>query len=107
MGAASRSVGRHHHPKPGQIAHLDKDPANNSEENLAFLCFEHHDQFDSRTSQSKNLTRLEIERYRLELYQHFSPWNRVSHPEYLLNYLAASISIEDMAKILSRSVPRI
>jgi hypothetical protein len=42
--------------KQGQIAHLDQDPANNNESNLAFLCFDHHDQFDSKTSQSKNLT---------------------------------------------------
>jgi hypothetical protein len=53
--------------KKGQIAHLDHNPANNGEDNLAFLCLEHHDQYDSRTSQSKGLTIDELKRYRTEL----------------------------------------
>jgi hypothetical protein len=86
--------------KHGQIAHLDKNAANDSESNLAFLCLVHHDQFDSRTSQSKNFTRTEIERYRVELYQHFSSWNRFTQPKFLLNYIAASIGTKDIAKTL-------
>src|SRR5690242_9327611 len=86
--------------KRGQIAHLDKDPANSSEENLAFLCLEHHDQFDSRTSQSKGLTRAEVETYREELYSHFSQWNRTLRPQYLLNYLVSSIDNTDIARTL-------
>ena len=57
--------------KAGQIAHLDKDNSNNSYENLAFLCFEHHDQYDSKTSQSKNFTIKEVKRYREELKENF------------------------------------
>lgn len=53
--------------KRGQIAHLDRDASNNTFENLAFLCLEHHDQYDSRTSQSKGLTIDEVKRYRTEL----------------------------------------
>ncbi len=53
--------------KQGQIAHLDQDPNNNSENNLAFLCFDHHDQYDSTTCQSKNLTMLEVIQFREEL----------------------------------------
>jgi len=53
--------------KRGQIAHLDRDPSNNTLDNLAFLCLEHHDQYDSRTSQSKGLTLEEVQRYRTEL----------------------------------------
>jgi hypothetical protein len=55
--------------KRGQIAHLDGDPANNAEDNLVFLCLDHHDQFDSSTSQSKGLTRGEIVFYRKQLLQ--------------------------------------
>jgi hypothetical protein len=51
------------------MAHLDQDPANSAAENLAFLCLEHHDQYDSRTSQSKGLTPQEVKCYRVELYQ--------------------------------------
>jgi hypothetical protein len=86
--------------KTGQIAHLDQDPSNDSEDNLAFLCLEHHDQYDSRSSQSKNLTRAEVERYRTELYLHFSPWNRIGTSQHLLNYLAASIDSKHIARTL-------
>lgn len=53
--------------KKGQIAHLDRDASNNSPDNLAFLCLDHHDQYDSRTSQAKGLTIEEVKRYRTEL----------------------------------------
>lgn len=54
--------------KPGQIAHLNHDPANNDEENLAWLCLPHHDRYDSRTSQSKGLTIEEVKEARAALY---------------------------------------
>jgi len=57
-------------PKRGQIAHLDHDASNNAPDNLVFLCLEHHDEYDSRTSQSKGLTRSEIQRFREELKEH-------------------------------------
>lgn len=56
--------------KQGQIAHLDHNPENNNADNLAFLCFDHHDQYDSRTSQSKKLTIQELKNFRNELYGH-------------------------------------
>jgi len=54
--------------KRGQIAHLDKNPNNNEIDNLAYLCFDHHDQYDSKTSVSKNYTIDEVKEYRRELY---------------------------------------
>lgn len=62
--------------KKGQIAHLDGNPRNNHIDNLAFLCLNHHDEFDGKTSQSKNLTIHEVKRYREQLYEH----NRVGGP---------------------------
>ena len=53
--------------KKGQIAHLDRDPSHNDPDNLAFLCLEHHDQYDSRPSQSKGFTPEEVKRYRAAL----------------------------------------
>ncbi|HYW07162.1 MAG TPA: hypothetical protein VE913_09415, partial [Longimicrobium sp.] len=53
--------------KRGQIAHLDHDASNNAPDNLAYLCLEHHDQYDTRPSQSKGLTVNEVKRYRTEL----------------------------------------
>ncbi|MCR9056306.1 MAG: hypothetical protein NXI02_03145 [Rhodobacteraceae bacterium] len=55
--------------KLGQIAHLDKNNSNNSESNLAFLCLEHHDLFDSSSSQSKGLSVSEVKKFRGELYE--------------------------------------
>jgi hypothetical protein len=54
--------------KRGQIAHLDKDPANFAEDNLAWLCLEHHSEYDSRTSQHKNYTIGEVKKARGALY---------------------------------------
>lgn len=53
--------------KKGQLAHLGQNSSKTSESELVLLCFDHHDEFDSTTRQSKNLTRKEIEIYRNEL----------------------------------------
>jgi hypothetical protein len=55
--------------KVGQIAHLDGDRTNNAEDNLAFLCMEHHTTFDSTTSQHKNYTIDEIKTARNRMYK--------------------------------------
>ncbi|MCK4599684.1 hypothetical protein KAU37_07720 [Candidatus Bipolaricaulota bacterium] len=55
--------------KTGQIAHLDGDSSNNELDNLCFLCLEHHDEYDSTTSQSKGLTKFEVMAYRTKLYE--------------------------------------
>lgn len=57
--------------KRGQIVHLDQNPRNNKPDNLAFLCLRHHDEYDSRTRQSKGLIALEVKRYREELVRVF------------------------------------
>ena len=61
-----------HAEKKGQIAHLDHDPSNDEPDNLAFLCLDHHDQYDSKTSQSKSLQPTEVKAYRGLLYQFLS-----------------------------------
>jgi hypothetical protein len=70
--------------KKGQIAHVDRDPANADVENLAFLCMDHHDQYDSKTSQSKGITPDELRAYREKLYEALAtnpPWPDGSHPK--------------------------
>lgn len=57
--------------KRGQIAHLDQDPANNAEDNLVFLCLDHHRLYDSGTNQPKSYTRAEVNLARHRLYTHF------------------------------------
>jgi hypothetical protein len=53
--------------KTGQIAHVDKNPSNCEEDNLAFLCLEHHTLFDSKASQHKNYTPAEVRAARTRL----------------------------------------
>ncbi|MBC8064652.1 MAG: DUF2235 domain-containing protein, partial [Chlorobia bacterium] len=54
--------------KNGQIAHLDKDRTNDADDNLAFLCLDHHSEYDSITSQNKGLTKPEVKVARSKLY---------------------------------------
>jgi hypothetical protein len=56
--------------KEGQIAHLDGDPANSEESNLAYLCMRHHTLKDSTTSQHKNFTVAEVVHWKEKLYKH-------------------------------------
>lgn len=65
--------------KKGQIAHLDHNPSNNKFDNLAWLCHDHHDEYDSTTRQSKGLTIQEMKKYSDSLYEAVSeiaeaPW---------------------------------
>lgn len=84
--------------KKGQIAHLDHDRNNNKIENLAFLCFDHHDEYDTQTSQSKGLLRSEIVRYREELNYAFGSWSARVDRDELLNFLAfQAAGLDDMA----------
>jgi len=53
--------------KHGQIAHLDGDRSNNALPNLVFLCLEHHDRYDGRTSQSKGISADEVRHWRDDL----------------------------------------
>lgn len=55
--------------RKGQIAHLNGDSRNSQFENLVWLCLEHHDEYDSRTSQAKGLTTSEVRAYRDRLYE--------------------------------------
>lgn len=57
--------------KDGQIAHLDHNRDNNKLDNLAWLCLEHHNEYDSKTSQAKGLTKAEVKRHREALYGYY------------------------------------
>jgi len=49
--------------KRGQIAHINHNSLQSEADNLAFLCLEHHDIYDSKPSQSKGLSEAELRRY--------------------------------------------
>jgi hypothetical protein len=55
--------------RQGQIAHLNRDASDSRFENLVFLCFEHHDDYDTKRSQSKGFLPEEVRAYREMLYQ--------------------------------------
>jgi hypothetical protein len=55
--------------KHGQIAHLDKDRTNRAENNLAWICLDHHSLYDSKTKQHKNYTIHEVKAARAKLYE--------------------------------------
>ncbi len=58
--------------KRGQLAHVDRNPSNSVRDNLCYLCLAHHDEYDSRTSQSKRFTPSELLRYRDSLYAYIA-----------------------------------
>ena len=72
----------------GQIAHADRDPSNVEQENGAYLCKEHHDEYDSKSTQSKRLTPAELKEARDDLHVFFesgglpsSPGKLARHPK--------------------------
>lgn len=54
--------------RKGQIAHLNHNPNNHRFDNLAWLCLDHHDDYDGRSSQSKGFKAGEVKAYRDRLY---------------------------------------
>jgi hypothetical protein len=53
--------------KDGQIAHIDRNNENNTEENLAYLCLNHHNLYDSTFKQTVNFTPVELKFYKKKL----------------------------------------
>src|SRR4051794_36014317 len=56
--------------KDGQIAHADRDPQNNSPDNLVWLCLPHHAKYDSRSRQAKGFLVSELRHHRDALVRH-------------------------------------
>jgi hypothetical protein len=54
--------------RKGQLAHLNRNATDTRFENLVWLCLEHHDEYDGRTSQLKGLSPGEVRAYRDRLY---------------------------------------
>ena len=53
--------------KNGQLAHIDRNPAKSAADDLAFLCLDHHNEYDSLPRQTKRLTSRELRRYKAQL----------------------------------------
>jgi hypothetical protein len=53
----------------GQIAHVDRDPSNAEMENGAYLCKNHHDEYDMVSTQSVRFDPAELKQARESLYE--------------------------------------
>jgi hypothetical protein len=53
--------------QPGQLAHIDRNHENNDEGNAAWLCVNHHVEYDSSSPQTKRLTPDELRAYQAKL----------------------------------------
>lgn len=53
--------------KEGQIAHIDRNNENNAEENLAYLCLDHHNEYDTVPKQTKRLQPAEVREAKRQL----------------------------------------
>ena len=58
--------------KEGQITHVDRDHENNAQENLAFLCLKHHNEYDRKQLQAKNYTPEELQHAKKQLVEHMT-----------------------------------
>jgi hypothetical protein len=75
----------------GQIAHIDRNPNNNGEENLAYLCLEHANLYDLKSSQSKG----------------FTPGELRAHKGRLLLVLANVPDIHEIKEIFAREFKKL
>ncbi|HUT32612.1 MAG TPA: hypothetical protein VNE39_03945 [Planctomycetota bacterium] len=91
--------------KDGQIAHLDRDPSNNDMDNLAWLCLQHHDEYDTRHSQSKGLTEEEVRRYREAL--HALPLHTVAQEQpFVIRDSTFKTDVKDAKEAIGMQVDR-
>jgi len=74
-----------------QIAHISHDPTDSSQGNLVVLCLSHHDEYDSRTSQSKGYTPSEIRHYKNALIKALACWDRGPHQVVIPHPLVADL----------------
>jgi hypothetical protein len=94
--------------KRGQIAHLDQNPANYAEGNLACLCLEHHSEYDSRTSQHKNYTIAEVKKARDDLHAAIQASRHLAAPAVRTEGRNADRnSLKDIIQMLSKTIGRL
>jgi len=71
------ALDRDNRQKNGQIAHINRKSSISTIENLAYLCLDHHNAYDSRMKQTKNYTPNELSSYKAELEAYISQeWDK-------------------------------
>lgn len=71
--------------KKGQIAHINKNRDDHRFDNLVWLCFDHHSEFDSTTSQHKNYSLHEVKLYRDRLISVYEKGNQQGVMNFVLD----------------------
>jgi hypothetical protein len=89
--------------KKGQIAHIDRQPSNNTEDNLVYLCLSHHEEYDSQTSQSKRLQKEELLKAKAGL----EKWIQENHERLVGSSLMSQNDIPEIHDSISPEVFRL
>ena len=89
-----------HKIQDGHIAHLDKNPNNNEDDNLAFLCLRHHNEYDSVKRLSKNLKIDEIKEYRKQLYDYNNKYFDVFETWEVLYFAIKEVAVREILRHL-------
>jgi hypothetical protein len=93
--------------KGGQLAHLDRDPSNRAFDNLAWLCLDHHNSYDSKAQQAKGYTISEVKRHRNKMYLALAKMNaHLSSNTTRIPESAAVEYQEDFTEKVLRELPR-
>src|ERR1700676_586218 len=58
--------------REGEIAHADRDNANNALANLVWLCLRHHNAYDRQARQSRGFTKQELLAHRAALVEYLA-----------------------------------
>lgn len=86
----------------GQIAHLDHDCRNASEDNLVYLCFKHHSRYDCTPGQSPKIMPEEVRHARHELLRHLQDSSTTAVLiVFRIRGVASSFTREDASKFLT------
>jgi hypothetical protein len=92
--------------KDGQIAHIDRDPSSADEDNLVYLCLPHHDDYDTRRRQTKNLMPREVKTARNRLYDFIERGNLAAGPQPVLGMEADLKTLAEVQSSSGEDVPK-
>lgn len=95
-----------HEIRQGQIAHLNRNSHNSLFDNLVFLCLDHHDLYDSRPSQSKGFSEIEVKVWRDRLYAKYDMLNRSEELNNDTQELAPLPSISQYTRLIKKGGKR-
>lgn len=100
-------------PVDGQIAHITADRSDSSEDNLVFLCLDHHRQFDSSGKRAESADDLKHKREKLYAdktgeSEHRTMWDRVyEYEDTVLNAIKSELLVGSSRDAVIHQRPRL